>query len=140
MYDAPTKKKALEAAEELMDFLEERYPKAMDILDNAKDDILAVYDLPANCRKKMRTANMTERTNEEVRRRERVIRIFTKDASATMLVGVYLQELSEEWISGRRYMDMTEFRKVKAEQERKETASAKQPVNMAQHEAAVMNI
>ncbi|MEN2995420.1 MAG: transposase [Acetomicrobium sp.] len=108
--------------------------------NNAKEDILAVYDFPTHYRKKMRTTNMTERTNEEMRRRERVIRIFPKDASATMLVGAYLQELSEEWISGRRYMDMTEFREAKAEQERKETASAKQPVNMAQSEAVVMNM
>ncbi len=47
----------------------------------------------------MRTTNMTERTNEEIRRRERVIRIFPNDASALMLAGAYLQELSEEWIS-----------------------------------------
>ena len=78
----------------------------MELLDNAKDDILAVYDLPANCRKKMRT-------NEEIRRQERVIRIFPKDASAMMLVGAYLHELSEEWISGRRYMDVTEFHEAK---------------------------
>jgi len=96
MYDAPTKEKALKAAEEIMDFLEERYPEAMELLDNAKEDILAVYALPAHCRKKMRTKNMTERTNEEIRRRERVIRIFPNDASARMLTGAYLQELSEE--------------------------------------------
>jgi len=36
MYDAPTKKKAPEAAEELMDFLEERYPEAMDIFGQCK--------------------------------------------------------------------------------------------------------
>ncbi len=36
MYDAPTKEKALEAAEEIMDFLEECYPEAMELLDNAK--------------------------------------------------------------------------------------------------------
>ncbi|MDT8284585.1 MAG: IS256 family transposase, partial [Thermovirgaceae bacterium] len=135
MYDAPTKEKALESAEDLMDFLEERYPEAMDILDNAKEDILAVYDLPAHCRKKMRTTNMTERTNEELRRRERVIRIFPNDASAMMLAGAYLQELSEEWISGRRYMDMAEFHEVKAKQERKGKASVKQPVNMAKPKA-----
>jgi transposase-like protein len=123
-----------------MDFLEERYPDAMELLDNAKDDILAVYDLPVHYRKKMRTTNMTERTNEEIRRREQVIRIFPNDASARMLTGAYLQELSEEWVSGRRYMDMTEFWEVKAEQERKEKASAKQPVNMAQPEAVAVTM
>jgi transposase-like protein len=42
---------------------------------------------------------MTERTNEENRRQERVIQIFLKDASTRMLARAYLQELSEEWIS-----------------------------------------
>ncbi len=140
MYDAPTREKALEAAEKIMDFLEERYPEAMELLDNAKDDILAIYDLPTHCRKKMRTTNITERTNEEIRRRERVIRIFPNDASAMMLSGAHLQELSEEWISGRRYMDMTDFHEAKAEQERKGKASAKQPVNMAQPEAVAVNM
>ncbi|HDQ93090.1 MAG TPA: hypothetical protein ENN89_03110, partial [Synergistetes bacterium] len=105
-----------------------------------KEDILAVYDLPAHCRKKMRTTNMTERTNEEIRRRERVIRIFPNDASATMLAGAYLQELSEEWISGRRYMDMTEFQEAKAEEEQKEKASGKQPVYRAQPKAVAVNM
>jgi len=59
MYDAPTKKKALKATEELMDFLEEHYPEAMGVLDNAKDDILAVYDLPTHYRKKMRTGSIS---------------------------------------------------------------------------------
>ncbi len=88
----------------------------------------------------MRTTNMTERTNEEIRRRERVIRIFPKDASATMLVGAYLQELSEEWISGRRYMDMTDFLEAKVEKEQEKTASVKQPVNMSQSEAVAVNL
>jgi hypothetical protein len=37
-------------------------------------------------------------------------------------------------------MDMTEFWEVKAEQERKEKASAKQPVNMAQPEAVAVTM
>lgn len=101
-----------------MYFLEERYPEAVDILDNAKEDNLAVYDFPTHYRKKMRTTNMTERTNEEIQKRERVIQVIPKDASAMMLARAYLQELSEEWTSGRRtwtwYMDMTEFHEAKA--------------------------
>ena len=57
-----------------------------------------------------------------------------------MLAGAYLQELSEEWISGRRYMDLAEFHEAKAEQEHKEKASVKQPVNMAQPEAVAVNM
>jgi transposase-like protein len=68
-------------------------------LETKAEEIPAVYGLPAHCRKKMRTTNMTERSNEAIRRRERVIRIFPKDASAMMPAGAYLQDLSEEWIS-----------------------------------------
>ena len=51
---------------------------------------------------------MQERLNEEIRRRERVIRIFPNDASAIRLVGALLEEINENW-SGRQYFDMTEY-------------------------------
>ncbi len=140
MYDAPTKGKALEAAEELMDLLEERYLEAMEILDNSKEDIPVVYYLPVLCRKKVRTTSMTERTNKEIRRREQVIGIIPKDASALMPAGAYLQEPGEEWISGRRYMDLAEIHEAKAEQEQKGETSVKQPVGMAQPEVVAVDV
>lgn len=45
---------------------------------------------------------------EEIRRRERVIRIFPNSASAHRLVGALLQEQHEEGLTGRKYFDMTE--------------------------------
>lgn len=54
------------------------------------------------------STNMQERLNEEIRRRERVIRIFPNDASAIRLVGALLEEINENW-SGRQYVDMTEY-------------------------------
>ena len=50
-----------------------------------------------------------ERLNQEVRRRERVIRIFPNRESLTRLMGALLIELDEKWSSGRRYLDMAEF-------------------------------
>jgi transposase-like protein len=49
-----------------------------------------------------------ERLNEEIRRRERVIRIFPNDASALRLIGALLAEKNEEWAE-RRYLDMTDY-------------------------------
>ncbi|HEU0197335.1 MAG TPA: transposase, partial [Nevskiaceae bacterium] len=49
-----------------------------------------------------------ERLNEEIRRREKVIRIFPSDASALRLIGALLAEQNEAWLS-RRYFDMDEF-------------------------------
>jgi len=57
-----------------------------------------------------------------------------------MLAGAYLQELSEEWISHPSVYGHGGIHKVKAEQERKEKASGKRPVNMAQPEAVAVSM
>ncbi|EQD55763.1 Transposase, mutator type, partial [mine drainage metagenome] len=59
-------------------------------------------------RKRLRTTNMQERLNEEIRRRERVIRIFPNTESALRLVGALLAEHHEAW-AGHHYLDMDEF-------------------------------
>ena len=71
--------------------------------------------LPEKYRKKLRTTNMPERNNEEVRRRERVIRIFPNDESALRLIGALLAERNEVW-QERKYLDMAEFREWQAAQ------------------------
>lgn len=55
---------------------EEKAPKAMSILEAGFDDATAVIAFPEKYRKRLRTTNSVERLNEEIRRRERVIRIF----------------------------------------------------------------
>ena len=52
---------------------------------------------------------MVERLIREVRRRERVIGIFPNMDSAFRLLGAYLMERDEDWISGRKYFDMTDY-------------------------------
>ena len=47
-----------------------------------------------------------ERLNQEVRRRERVIRIFPNEASVIRLMGALLIEQDEKWQVGRKYFDM----------------------------------
>jgi putative transposase len=47
-----------------------------------------------------------ERLNEEIRRRERVIRIFPNRESALRLLGALLMEQDEAWTTGKRYFDM----------------------------------
>ena len=81
---------------------------------------MAVMSLPEKkCRKKLSTTNMQERLNEEVRRRERVIRIFPNDESALRLIGALLAEQNEVW-QERKYLDMDEFNEwVAAQKEAK---------------------
>ncbi len=59
-------------------------------------------------RRRLRSTNIQERLNEEIRRRERVIRIFPNDDAAIRLVGAMLMDVYECW-QERRYLDMTEY-------------------------------
>ena len=70
---------------------------------------MAVMSLPDKYRKRLRSTNMQERLNEEVRRRERVIRIFPNDESALRLISALLAEQNEIW-QERKYLDMGELR------------------------------
>jgi transposase-like protein len=84
-------------------------PKSVACLEAGFEEAMAVMSLPEKYRKRLRTTNMQERLNEEVRRRERVIRIFPNDESALRLIGALLAEQNEVW-QERKYLDMDEFR------------------------------
>jgi putative transposase len=83
-------------------------PKACACLEAAFEDALAVMVLPEKYRRRLRSTNMQERLNEEIRRRERVIRIFPNEASAIRIVGALLAETSDDW-QERAYFDMSEY-------------------------------
>ena len=53
-------------------------------------------------RKRIRSTNLLERLNGELRRREKVIRIFPNVDFATRLIGALLIDKHEEWISSSR--------------------------------------
>ncbi len=84
-------------------------PKAVKCLEEGFEDAMAVMGLPERYRKRLSSTNMQERLNEEIRRRERVIRIFPSDESALRLIGAMLAEHNEAW-QERKYLDMEEFK------------------------------
>lgn len=88
---------------------EQQVPTAVAILERDFDDATAVLALPLPYRKRLRTTNGQERLNEEVRRRERVIRILPTRASVIRLLGTLLMEQEEQWSTGRRYVDMQAY-------------------------------
>ncbi|MFQ5589394.1 MAG: transposase [Nitrospiria bacterium] len=92
--------------------------KAMHCLENGLEDALAVMALPSKYRRRLKSTNMQERLIQEVRRRERVIRIFPNEASALRLIGALLAEIHEDWQT-RCYLEMTEFNEWQAEQKNK---------------------
>ena len=84
-----------------------RYPEVAMLLEDNGEEILTVYQLPAEHRRKMCSTNMLERLNQEIRRRTRVVRIFPDDASCVRLVASLAIETNEDWM-GMRYLSMGE--------------------------------
>lgn len=113
---APDMAEARRRLNEFSELFAKSAPKAVACLEEAFDDAMAVMTLPDKYRKRLRTTNMQERLNEEVRRRERVVRIFPNDDSAWRLIGALLAETNEQWQS-RRYLDMDEFNEWLADRE-----------------------
>ena len=107
--DAPDLQTARLLFSKTVETYQDKIPKAMETLENGFDDATAVLMLPEKYRKRLRTTNAMERLNQEIRRRERVIRIFPNRESLVRLIGALLIEFDEKWASGRRYLDMAEF-------------------------------
>ena len=105
---APDRAEAKRRLDEFSGTFARSAPKAVDCLEAGFDDAMAVMALPEKYRRRLKTTNMQERLNEEIRRRERVIRIFPNDASALRLIGALLAEHNEVW-QERKYLDMDEF-------------------------------
>lgn len=103
--------KDLPSAEGRLQKCIEKYSKsAPQLADWIEDNVpegLAVFALPAKHRHRMRTTNMLERLHEEVKRRTRVARLFPNEASLLRLVSAIEMEISEDWMAGSRYLDMT---------------------------------
>lgn len=104
IYNAPDK----EEAQRLLDLSIEKYKKSASKLSEWMDTNIpegfAVFKLPENQRKKLRSTNMVERLNREIKRRTRVATLFPNEASLLRLVSAILSETSEEWETGRRYL------------------------------------
>ena len=109
IFKAGDKDEARRAFEELAAELEDKADRALETLELGLEDATTVLNLPEKYRKRLRTTNMVERLIEEVRRREKVIRIFPNVGSARRLIGAYLAERHEDWSTRRRYLMMDEF-------------------------------
>ena len=109
MFEAPDMDTARELLGGITADFADRAPKAIDRLEEGFDDAMAVMVMPQCLRKRLRTTNCVERLNEEIRRRERVIRIFPNGDSAVRLLGAVLIERDEDWSTGRRYLNMAEY-------------------------------
>ena len=62
-----------------------------------------VFNLPKSLHKKLRTSNLIERMNQELKRRSNVVGVFPNEASCLRLLSAVALEIHEDWITGRRF-------------------------------------
>lgn len=109
IFDSPDLERALKRLHEVVQRYQEKYPKVAEKLSEETEDALACFSFPPSHRKRIRTTNCLERFNEELRRRTRVIRIFPNPNAALRLISALAIEQTEEWLTGRRYLNMEEL-------------------------------
>lgn len=90
---------------EAVEALQLSYPKVADFLDEHGEETLAVFALPEAHRKRMKSTNMLERFNQELKRRTQVVRIFPNEQSCIRLVSALAMEENESWLE-RKYLNM----------------------------------
>jgi len=96
-----------------------KYRKLCDWVETNIEETFTFYRLPLQHHKHMKSTNMLERLNEEIKRRTRVIRIFPNEASCLRLVRALAVETHENWIEATRYLNMELLEEHKKEVTRK---------------------
>jgi putative transposase len=122
IFAAPAREQALQIASSVAEKWRKKKgnEKVAEHIEEHIEECLACLAFPESHRRRIRTTNNLERLNQEIKRRTRVVRIFPNPEACVRLVSALAVEQSEEWLTGRRYLDMSELeeqRHVKRESE-----------------------
>jgi putative transposase len=109
VFAASTLAQARMATRELADRWRATHPKIAQSVEDDSEACFACLAFPLAHQARIRTTNGLERFNQELKRRTRVVRIFPNRAACLRLVTALCAEQSDEWVSGRRYLDLTDL-------------------------------
>ena len=115
VFAATTCAQAMTMAEAVARRWEPSHPQVARLLEEGIEDCLACLAFPFAHRARIRTTNGLERLNQEIKRRTRVVRIFPNPQACLRLVTALCVEQPEEWVSGRRYLDMGDPHAIESE-------------------------
>jgi putative transposase len=93
-----------------------RYPRLVAWVEETIEETFTFYRLPRQHHKHLKSTNMLERLNEEIRRRTYVVRIFPNAASCCRLVRALAVETHENWLEAHRYLNMDDLKEHKKAQ------------------------
>jgi putative transposase len=118
VFAATSRGVALRLASELAARWRGSHPRVAELLEEHIEECLSCLSFPESHRRRIRTTNGQERLNQEIKRRTRVVRIFPNRQACLRLVSALAIEQSEEWVTGRRYLDMRELEEHRRQEER----------------------
>ena len=96
-----------------------KYARLVAWVEDNIEETLTFYRLPRQHHKHLKSTNMLERLNEEIKRRTHVVRIFPNAESCLRLVRALCVETHENWLEAHRYLNMDYLRELKKEALRK---------------------
>ena len=101
----------------------QKYGKLCQWVEENIEETFTFYRLPREHHKHLKSTNMLERLNEEIKRRTHVVRIFPNEAACLRLVRALAQEIHEDWIEDHRYLNMDLLKEHKKAQARVSVAA-----------------
>ena len=96
-----------------------KYPRLTDWVEANIEETLTYYRLPLAHHKHMKSTNMLERLNQELKRRTHVVRIFPNAESCLRLIRALAVETHENWLEATRYLNMAHLAEHKKEKRRR---------------------
>jgi putative transposase len=115
-WECKTYEEAQAAMEKIAEDYQDKYPDLAEFISEHAWETLGVYHTaPAEHHKSLRTTNMLERVNQELKRRSKVVRIFPNPKSCVRLFSALLKEWHEDWVHGRKYLNMDPLETFEAE-------------------------
>jgi putative transposase len=110
VFAAQTIEEARRLARDLADEWRPTHAHVAAHLDEHIEACFAIFAFPPPHRVRLRTTNGVERLNEELKRRTRVVRIFPNREACLRLATALCAEQSDDWVTGKRYLDIGELR------------------------------
>jgi len=102
-----------EARRDLVSWLakwQAKYSRLCERVENNIEETFSFYRLPKEHHKHLKSTNVLERLNQELKRRTHVIRIFPNEASSLRLLRALAVEIHEDWLETPRYLNMEALR------------------------------
>ncbi len=107
IFTAPDNQEALRLLDIFLTDYKDSAPELVAWAEGALPEGMVVFNMPEKHRKRLRTDNMLERLNKEILRRTRVATLFPNTASCLRLISAVVMETSEDWVTGKAYLNMT---------------------------------